>query len=242
MKKGKILIILICTLVSFEIFTSCDDDGYSLDALYPPELVTVEPVNNSQYILIRNNGSKFFPISGINYINLEERFRGIAYYTIVGDSINNSRPVIVHHITPILTKAPTTLTPATRDSLGIDPIRMLDYAIGDDYLNIYFAIPASAGSVHFINLAKNDTIGKSDYYELLHNGFKQNGPLRTGFVAFDLREIKNTHTTPYEFTLKAQDCNGETKEFKITYNWESTDSQEFLIKDATYNKKIMEVR
>lgn len=243
MRKGSILIIIMAVLLSGGIFTACDNDGYSLDKFYV-SVVTVKPQNDNQYYLRLDNGATLYPISG-NPVDLPvKEIRAIANYTIVGDSIlGYSHAVIPHLLIPILTKAPTALTPETADSLGYDPIRILNYGIADDYLNIHFAIPAAYGSTHFLNLAKNDTIGKDNYYELKHNAMKIPGPFRQGIVAFDLRRIKATHASPYRFTVKAQDEAGVTKEFTIVYDWEEGSSQMFSVlnMDVNYNK-IMEVK
>lgn len=243
MKKDSILISIICILLAGGILTSCEDDGYSLDKFYV-SVVTVKPEGGNQYYLQLDNGQTLYPISG-NPIDKEvKQMRAIANYTIVGDSmLGYSHAVIPHLLIPILTKAPTVLNAATADSLGHAPIRLLNYGIADDYLHIHFAIPAAYGSVHFLNLAKNDTVGKDNYYELTHNAFNIPGPLREGIVAFDLREIKSSQTSPYEFTLKAQDQEGKTTEFTIVYDWQGSNSTMFSVlnMDVNYNK-IMKVR
>ncbi|WP_106832286.1 NigD1/NigD2 family lipoprotein [Parabacteroides pacaensis] len=242
MKKKSILTLFICMLIASELFISCSDDGYSLGDIYRPEIMTVEPLNSNQYILRRDDGATLFPISGTEFRDMKGRFRGWTNYTLVGDSIwGYSHPVIAY-VTPILTKQPTILTPETRDTLGTDPIRILEYAIGDDFLNIHFALPAAAGSMHFLNLAKNDTIGKPNYYEFTHNGFKQEGSIQEGLVAFDLRGIKNKETCPYEFIIKTKDLSGTDQELQIVYNWKRDEKQTLSVKNINSNKNIMEVR
>lgn len=229
-----------CLLLAGLFFTACDNTDYFPEGY--SEIVTIEPVARNQYILRHDNGTEFYPVSGCP-VERDERFRGIAWYMPVGDSIKgHSNPVVVYQITPILTKAPAVLDRATRDSLGSDPIRLIDYYIADDYLNIQFALGSAPGSVHFLNLARNDTIGKPDYYELTHNGFKMDGPLCTWFVAFDLREIKATHSCPYEFTVKACDQDGQPKEFRIVYDWEKPAGKSLPVADKSNNHLIMEIR
>ena len=240
MKKLNLLLGTACFFLTGLFFTACDTNDYFPEGY--SDIVTVDPVAPNQYILRHDNGTEFYPVSGCP-VEKEERFRAIAWYMPVGDSIKgHPHPILVYQITPILTKAPTVLTLETRDSLGTDPIRIIDYYIGDDYLNIQFALGSSPGSVHFLNLAKNDTIGKPDYYELTHNGFKMDGPLSTWFVAFDLREIRQTHECPYEFTVKACDKDGLSKEFQIRYDWERPVGKSLPVADKSNNHLIMEIR
>lgn len=239
MKKTLLLFGAASLLAAGSFFTACDNNddfpvGYS-------EIVTVEPVADNQYILRLDDGTELFPVSGCP-VEKEERFRGIAWYAPVGDSIQgNTNPVVVYQLTPILTKAPTVLTPATRDSLGTDPIRIVGYYIGDDFLNIQFALGAAPGSVHFLNLARNDTVGRPDYYEFTHNNYNLDGPLTSWLVAFDLREMKATHTCPYEFTVKAQDKDGVPKEFRIVYDWEKPAGQALSVGSGS-NSPLMQIR
>lgn len=245
MKTNSLFTALICLVLSGCLFTSCNDDGYSLDKFWV-NAATVKPLNSNQYYLQLDDGTTLLPVtaSGNPSDRPVEQIRVIANYTILADSVMGySHGVMVNLLIPILTKEPTVLTTATRDSLGTDPIRLLDYGIADDYLNIHFAVPTAYGSVHFLNLAKDEISGKPDYYVLTHNAYQSSGPLTEGLVAFDLRPIKAAHTSPYVFTLKAQDSNGEEKEWQITYQWEEKSNQMFSVmnKNVNYNK-IMKVR
>ncbi|MCC8171897.1 MAG: NigD-like protein [Parabacteroides sp.] len=242
MKRNSVFLALISILLPAALFTSCNDDGYSLDKFWV-SAATVKPLSDNQYYLQLDDGTTLLPLtaSGNPSDYPVKQTRVVANYTILGDSVQGySHGVMVNLLLPILTKDITVLTAATKDSLGSDPVRILDYAIADDYLNIHFAIPTAYGSVHFLNLARNEIAGNPNEYVFTHNAYQTGGPLAEGLIAFDLRTIKETATSPYTFTVKAQDAGGEEKDFSVTYSWDEKNNRMFSVidKHINYNNKM----
>lgn len=205
------------------ILTSCKND----DMDYRVDIATVNPISENAYSLVLDQGTTLWPASSNVFYKPRSNQRAMVNYTLLGGKFQNyDRVVRVNDIVNILTKDITSLTTATKDSLGNDPVIINDYWIGDNYLNVIFSFPyIYGGEKHFINLAKNDTIGKPNYYEFLHNAYGDTrGEIATGIAAFNLAPLKIEGESSTEFTFKVRTFEGD-KEYRLKYNWENTKNE-----------------
>lgn len=205
------------------ILSSCNNDGPD----YMVDIATVNPISESAYSLVLDHGTKLWPASSNVFYKPKTNQRAMVNYTVLSGKFQDyDRVIRVNDIVDILTKDITSLNTATKDSLGNDPIAIQDMWIGDGYLNMIFSFPFVYGSEkHFINLAKNDTIGKPNYYEFLHNAYgDMRGDISTGIVAFNLEPLKMEGETSTEFTIKVKTFDGD-KEYRVKYSWRQTKSE-----------------
>lgn len=211
------------TVLCSAILSSCLDDGPD----YMVNIASVNPISENAYSLVLDQGTKLWPASSNVFYKPKTNQRAMVNYTVLSGKFQDYDQVIrVNDIVDILTKDITSLNTATKDSLGNDPIAIRDYWIGDGYLNVIFSFPyVYGGEKHFINLAKNDTIGKPNYYEFLHNAYGDTkGEISTGIVAFNLDPLKTEGETSVEFTIKVKTFDGD-KEYLVKYRWERAEKE-----------------
>lgn len=238
----KALIAATGILLSSAIFSSCSNDGYSLGD-YRVEIATVKPEGETVYSLILDDSTTLWPAATNVYYKPKKNQRAMVNYTILSDKFKEyDHAIKVNDIIDILTKDITTLNMATADSLGNDPVQILNYWIGDGYLNIHFATRFTFGAnKHFINLAKNDTVDIPNLYEFRHNAYGDlNGTYSESYVAFNLNSIKTDDATSATFILKVKTFEGD-KETKITYNWGNNAGTKASVKLDNIPRSISEV-
>lgn len=239
----KALIVVTGILLSSAIFTSCSNDGYSLGD-YKVEIATVKPINETNYSLILDDSTTLWPAATNVYYKPKKNQRAMVNYTLLSDKINEyDHAVKINDIIDILTKDITTLNTVTADSLGNDPVKILNYWIGDGYLNVHFATNFTFGAnKHFINLAKNDTVDIPNLYEFRHNAYGDlNGMYSESYVAFNLSSMKTDDATSAEFIFKVKTFEGD-KETKITYNWGKNAETKASVKMENIPRSISEVK
>jgi len=245
MKRLNLLLIAICGFLITGLFTSCDDDGYSLGDIYAPRLATVMPLSDNAYYLVLDNGQTMWDATGYPY-KPKYNQRAIIYYTILGDNVDGYDYYIkLRSIQEILTKGVINLDAENQDSIGNDKVKVHRHWIGDNYLNIEFGYNRGGEKVHFINLVKNTTETYPDdgkvYLEFRHNanGDPQKNGIK-GYVAFDLRPYKEANKDSVDFVIKVNDFDGE-KTMNVTYKFDKEEStnvdiNESEIYDATQYK------
>ncbi len=217
----KVISAIICLITSLTFFSSCDNDGYSLDDMYI-YLATVNEVGDNSIDLTLDDGTKLWPTNIYSYNVSKNKQRAVAYFTVISDKQGEyDHYIVLHRLYNILTKDIIDLTKENQDSIGNDPIKINRYWQGDDYLNIEFTYKRSGEDTHFINLVNNIT-NESINNEEIHLEFRHNSnndPQRNeinGMVAFDLRPYKKEMKDFLDFIIKVNDFDGE-KTYKFTY-------------------------
>lgn len=215
------------------IFTSCEDDGYSLDD-FMISMATVNPVDESAgtYYLTMDNGTTLWPLASNVVYKPKKDQRVMVNFTILGDSIKGyDRPVKINYLQEVLTKDIENLTEENEEEIGDDPIRLLDRWIGDDYLNIHFGYNTGGEQKHRVSLVYNTIEPQQNdageiVLELRHNA---NGdPQKYGvksYVAYNLRPLQKEGQDAVDLTIKVKDFNDEEKEYKITYKYKNGAAQ-----------------
>lgn len=207
-------------------FTSCDDnDGYSLDK-YWVSIATVDKISDksNDFYMILDDGSKLWPAAtNLPYYNPKNGQRVIANYTILSDG--NSRynhDVKLNNIYEVLTKPIVELTSANADSIGNDPLRVIDAWVGSDYLNIEFEYPGY-NKRHMVNLVTSSLFDNSG--DAVNLQFRQNGYgdeqryWNRGIVSFNLSKLKKEGQTSVKIKVSTTDQTGTVNTFEAVYDW-----------------------
>lgn len=238
----KILVMLgIAAVLSF---TSCNDDGYSLDSFWVSMATIDNPSGTSNsYMLVLDNGEKLWPAAPFGYYNPKNGQRVIANYTLLSNGNGTyDHDVKINSIFEVLTKPAIKLTTANADSIGNDKLMVKDIWVGSHFLNIEFRYPGSGYKTHMVNLVYSDLFeSKGDTLKLQ---FRQNGYgdneryLYNGIVSFNLANLTPPSSSSQiilSVDIKNLDGNVETYNLKYNVNGTTPENRSFLT-EKDYNK------
>lgn len=221
MKTLKSFIIVISSVFIFSIFNSClKDDYYSLDS-YRISALTIYPQEDNSYYFAMDDSKTLWPAAS-NYINFKPTKiqRALVNYTILSDEMQGYDHFIkVNRIDTFLTKPIAENVGIENDKVyGKDPVEILDFWVGDGFLNVYFGMKWGGKTAHFINLIE-DSKGSSAYeLEFRQNAYDD--PKDTygrSLVAFDLSSLPDTGDQTVDLKVRILTYDGE-KIFKVKYN------------------------
>ena len=201
MKMKKFLLVGLLGVVTLCGLSSCDDDddgGYVPFSYAVGDMVVKDGSEpyiqlDSKQTLFPSNGSRlpnYLLKDGkrviVNFSFLEGQREGYDYYIL----INDIDSVLVKNVIPI--------TPETTDSIGNDPVNVLDMWTSDKYLTVQFEMRGLGREKHMINLVRNYSLSPNpdgDGYlqlELRHN--RLNDPeidhILWGVASFRLEDLK----------------------------------------------------
>ncbi len=225
-------------LLSVIVLSSCnDDDGYSLGN-YAITVGTFHETGDYFYIET-DGGSKLWPsASEISADKHDEGDRIFVNFTILGDAPADESYdyyVKVNATSSILTKPIFNFTEDTsqevKDSIGDDPVSIIDTWFKDDYLNIEFAY-GGGYTMHYINLVKDSTDLETEngevILELKHN--KNDDPYnyeQRSIASFDISELKKDGQDKVDIFLRSKNSNGDYSYNKVlTYDYSNESSVE----------------
>lgn len=241
MKRTNIFLFALLTFLCSISFSSCHDDGYSLGA-FVINLATVNPIkenSNTYYFTLDNGETLWCAASDIHYKPSKKGQRVWLNYTLLSDSINGFDHYIkVNGLREILTKKVIELTPQNEKEIGHDPIKVLQYWIGDNYLNIYFGYNTGNEKPHTINLIQKSLDGVlSDNSRILELRNNANGdPQKYGaknYASFDLRPFRRNGQDSIHLVLKALDFDNKEQEYQIIYSYGATNQKFATPKNMT---------
>jgi hypothetical protein len=229
--KAKIYYIFILVVVCLTtlVLQSCSNDkGYDLGKFYVV-LATVTPLDNGEeaYYLTMDDGSTLYPVASTTNYKPKKNQRVWVNFTPLSDKLSGyDHYAKINGIRDVLTKNIVALTADNELEIGNDPIELLQYWVGDNYLNIHFGYNTGGEKQHSINLVENKitnqpTLSRDTItVELRHNrnGDPENYKAKN-YVAFDLRQLQQEGTTSINLVFKIQGFNNEKKEYSITYNY-----------------------
>ena len=158
------LIFILPILISVFILSSCNnDDSYSLGKFWITSgTVSLIGEDEDYYYVTADNGEVLFPsATNIHPKYLEDGMRVIVNFTKLGDADEDDYYdyyVKVNDMTSILTKPIFNFTEETtetvKDSIGNDPVTILDAWFTNDFLNVEFKY-GGGNRVHYINLVQD---------------------------------------------------------------------------------------
>jgi hypothetical protein len=229
MKKLVLSLIVFFACVTAVTFNSCsDDDGYSLGN-FSVDIASVVPLDKEggSFYLRMDDGTTLMPVNTGLHFEPKDMQRAWVNFTLLSDNQSGYDHLVkINAIQEVLTKEVIDLTSENEEEVGDDPAKILNYWIGDDYLNINFGLNIGGEKTHYINLVRNTlSPAERDESDTIALEFRHNAngdPQRYGadsYVAFDLRPFQREDKQPVEFTLKVKGYDGETTEYKITYNY-----------------------
>ena len=219
MKTIKIFLLITFTTL---FLGSCDfdDDGYSLsDAWIGFGLTDNVSENGDSFIIRMDDGSGLDPVANqIPWFDIEEDQRLLVNFTVLGDknvSGNNKEYYVrINQLKEILYKGIFEITPETEDSIGNDPIHVVDAWLVDSLLTFELRYYGNS-QVHYINLVKQPgTPTAADEpieLELRHNN-RNDAPYMpmTAFVTFKLNALKIEGKSSTSFKVTGVDFNDGT--------------------------------
>lgn len=162
------------------------------------KIATVENPSTSSnfYLRLDDNKRLWTAQSDLKYYRPVDGQRVIATYVVLtnkADSSNYQHDVKLKDVYEILTKGIFNIKPDEQDSIGNDPLTLMDLWIGGDHLNIEFNYPGYS-KIHYINLVADSAKTYTDnkiHLELRHNA---NGDYPGyniwGMASFDLKPLK----------------------------------------------------
>ncbi len=228
MKTIKIFLLIAFTTL---FLGSCnfDDDGYSLsDAWLGFGLTDNVSENGHSFIIRMDDGSVLYPVANqMPWFDIEKDQRLLVNYTVLGDknvSGNNKEYYVrINQLKEILYKGIFEITPETEDSIGNDPIHVVDAWLVDSLLTFELKYYGNS-QVHYINLVKQPgqptAADEPIELELRHNN-RNDAPYMpmTAFVTFKLNAIKIAGKNSVGFKVNGVDFNNTTYEDTGVYEY-----------------------
>lgn len=225
------------------LFNGClkDEGNYSLsDVWLGFGVVKQSAVNSSDFWIVTDKGNILDPVvfdsyyrsfyygSEDFYAKWKNGDRVLLNYTILDEKTDSKGKVEkyfikVNSVKKILMKKIIDITPAINDSIGNDPIYVLDSWVTDSLLNLKFRYYGKY-KTHYINLIKNPGVltaaSQPIQLEFRHN---DNGDADAypfvSFVSFRLPSLKIQGLDSVKFVVKSKDYNGKDFEYKGTYRY-----------------------
>lgn len=248
MKILKYILALLLTISTISSFTSCSDDGYSLDK-FNVALATVNPIvgDSKAYYLTLDDGTTLWPAAPNVVYSPKSDQRVIINYTLLSDQVGEyDHYAKINGLQEILTKKVVDLTVENETEIGNDPIKILDLWTGDNYLNIHFGINVGGVKTHAVNLVKNKLKGQdvkendgTVELEFRHNknGDEEKYGLKN-YAAFDLLPLRVANQDSIKLIIKVQDFNDEIKTYSVTYKYKSMKQNKYIT-DMPGNNRLI---
>jgi hypothetical protein len=200
------------------IMTGCnDDDNYSLDDMWVGFGV-LQITDAASSTITMDNKDVLVPIAS-NYPpgwlnDFEHGDRVLVNYTILDDDENEDGEVGTYYVKvnslkAILMKGIMDITPENSDSIGNDPLNVIDYWITDSLLTFELRY-WGYNEIHFLNLVKQPgevlEANQPIELELRHNANSDDEAISyTAFVSFSLNELRIDGQDSVQFVVTATD-------------------------------------
>lgn len=215
------------------VFTGCnlDDDGYSLNDAWISFGFVREAESASMGIVIKqDDGDYLYPIATlVPVIGMKDSTRVLVNYTILDDVSTsedyNKYLVRINSWRDILYKGILDIIPENADSIGNDPIEVIDVWTTDDLLTFKLKYWGN-NKTHFINLVKQPGEITEDSQpvtlQLRHNtNDDDDNYLFTAYVSFNMKSIQISGTDSVQYKVTAEEYNGEQFLFEETYYYDT---------------------
>ena len=213
------------------LFTGClnDDDGYSLGDIW----IGFGIVEDEQSLKIKLDGGQILvPVAFPDYMSsiplLKTGDRVFLNYTVLDEKMNNDEEIEAYYVKindyeKVLMKGILDITEAIEDSIGNDPVIVLDYWVSNNLLNLKLKYWGEQKK-HFINLVKEPgvlTAGDQPFeLELRHNDNDDNQSIAfVSFVSFKLDSLEISGLDSIRFKVSSKNYNDETITFEKVYKY-----------------------
>ena len=220
-------------LASVFLVTGCldDDDYYSLSDMWVGFGIFQETDSNANgYRIVMDNDDVLVPVTAnfnvFHYV--EDGDRVLVNYTILDDNSDAGEDATEYYIKlnsvkKILMKGILDVTEENNDSIGNDPIKVIDVWMTDSLLNFELKYWGSS-KVHYINLVKQPGELTSENQpvelELRHNnnGDDESIPYKA-FVSIQLGRLEIPGLDSVQFRVTARDYDNEEFEYESVYHY-----------------------
>ena len=213
------------------LFTGClnDDDGYSLGDIW----IGFGIVEDEQSFRIKlDDGDVLIPVAFSDYMTSKSEVktgdRVFLNFTVLDEKKNNDGEIEAYYVKindyeKVLMKGILDITEAIEDSIGNDPIIVLDYWVSNNLLNLKLKYWGEQKK-HFINLVKEPgvlTAGDQPFeLELRHNDNDDNQSIAfVSFVSFKLDSLEISGLDSIRFKVSSKNYNDETITFEKVYKY-----------------------
>lgn len=223
MKSKNTFTLIIFLIITTLAFSSCNDDGYSLDKFWL-EFGTIEKTGDNEYQIVLDKGPVLFPsVSNVPARTLENNTRVFADFTILQDATPGSdvdHYVKVNGLQELLTKPIVPYKESISDSLGMDPIELPEYWIANDFITFRFFYGGGSTITHMVNLTQHEgeTADGKVLLEFRHNAYNDpENTSRNGYVSFPLKETFGEVKDSVELQIRYKAFDQTEKTIDITY-------------------------
>jgi hypothetical protein len=213
------------------LFTGClnDDDGYSMGDIW----IGFGIVEDEQSFRIKlDDGDILIPVAFSDYLTSKSEVktgdRVFLNFTVLDEKKNNDGEIEAYYVKindyeKVLMKGILDITEAIEDSIGNDPIIVLDYWVSNNLLNLKLKYWGEQKK-HFINLVKEPgvlTAGDQPFeLELRHNDNDDNQSIAfVSFVSFKLDSLEISGLDSIRFKVSSKNYNDETITFEKVYKY-----------------------
>lgn len=223
MKKVKFSFYIIVGITIHACLYSCmDDESINLKSFL--SIATVQVTNNDTYSFLLDNGEDLKVVESLipGYKAVENQRVFIEYQYLSEDTEEEKKTIRLIGIQNIVTKNTINLTQVNADSIGNDPLQVLEMWSGGDFLNIYYMFHYGNTKPHMLNLVDNTMADHDDYpdgkihLELRHNAFDD--PYTTqasGYICFNLKPFRRENSNSQDFVIRVNNYDG-AKDHNIT--------------------------
>ncbi len=235
MMSMKLFKLIFTVWVALVLFSACDDNDDNFEDVW---LTTGTIVNsNDDFYILTDGGSVFSPTNlGSMADEYENGLRVLFNYSEAKEATDNADYdyyIKVVDIQEMLTKPVFKFTEETTpdiiDSIGHNPIHIVDTWITDDYLNVQFEYWAY-NEIHFVNLVYDSEMPKTEegeyLLELRHNA--NNDYYKDwswGVASFNIEEFQDEAQDTVQFFIRSIGFDNEYEYNKvITYRYENPES------------------
>lgn len=226
----KRVIFVLLVIVPF-LFTGClnDDDGYSMGDIW----IGFGIVEDEQSFRIKLDGGEILiPVAFSDYMSsapmLKTGDRVFLNYTVLDEKKNNVDSIEAYYVKindyeKVLMKGILDISEAIEDSIGNDPIIVLDHWVSNNLLNLKLKYWGEQKK-HFINLVKEPGVLTADdqpfELELRHNDNDDNQSIAfVSFVSFKLDSLNIAGLDSVRFKVSSKNYNNETITFEKVYKY-----------------------
>jgi len=227
MKRIFLLAILI------PVFIACNKDDEATEPTVVKMGTIENPTQQTNFYLNQDDSTRIWVLnSDLKYYRPKDNQRVIMEYSVLTTRPTGSsyaHDVKLVDIYEVLTKGIFTVSTATQDSIGNDPVAIRDMWVTGDFLNVEFLYPGYS-KTHYINLV-SDT-AKTDTYtdDKVHLEFRHNAnddyPSYniSGIVSFDISSLRVTGENSVDFVVHTKEFDYTTADrtYSFTYKYGTT--------------------
>lgn len=214
-------------------FMACNNDIEQEPQKFLIEYGTIQKTDEENYTILLDKGGILLPVENVvPGRTLKDNIRVDIDYTILEEAADTCREdyyVRINYLNEIPTWSIIPYTTSIEDSIGNDPVQIINTQIANGFITIEFYYETSALSeAHTFSLVMypGTTPDGNVQLEFRHNAHGDEGTNKFGHVCFRLQEAFLDKQGTIKLTIKYNDFNGP-KDIDLTYTLPSMDDTNF---------------